>query len=124
MLSSEPIRRMVRCKVYSRSVSSIVLVRTRWACLSIGSTRFACAHIPTIPGVVYRLATVGARVSPLAEIVLKMPPYSIIRACGCTDIARNGLSACVTNLLYVAFAVKFAEYVAAAKSGSRSSNTM
>lgn len=56
-------------------------------------------------------------------IVLEMPSLLIVRVCGCTNTTRNGPNACVSILLYVVFAIAFANWVAAADSSGRSTST-
>lgn len=55
------------------------------------------------------LSLVGARVALPIMIKLGMQFSSIVRVCGWIDTTQNGSNACVSSLLYVAFAILFPE---------------
>lgn len=57
------------------------------------------------------------------EVMLEILFLSIVSVCACADVSWNDPTARMSNLLYVAYAIAFAECAAAAYSGGWSTNT-
>lgn len=113
----------MRSTVYSRALSLVVLIRIGCVCLDICLSR-SRVRIPMSFDAMCGQALVGACVARSSEIVMGMPSSSTVRVSGCTNITRNDPNARLSNLFYVPFASSFAECVAAADRGGRSTSTM